>query len=624
MRVEFDGSFDAWRTAARRLLADGVPPERIAWEAAGAGALAGAVQPSFDGLGSAGAGGRVPAGDPRVSRRFLLLARMVACHRDPERWALLYRALWRHAAGEPHLPSLVTDPDVYPLIIMARSVRRAAHKMKAFVRFREVVEDGRSAYVAWFEPAHPVLEATAPFFVRRFRSMRWSILTPDRCAHWDGQTLRFTPGATRAAAPTGDQLEELWRAYYAHIFNPARLNRRAMQAEMPRRYWANLPEAELIDGLARGAPRRVAEMLSQSLAAPEAVPEDCRPATPLPALRHAGWSPVHDPGLAAARARADRAGAPAAQGMVTPAGQRLLTGVAGWTDPTLTTGEVFYPAGVENAEDRLRFYAGRFPVVEVDSTYYALPTREMAVHWAARTPAHFVFDVKAHGLMTGHGADVRRLPDWLRRAVPRTALRGGRLYGHHLPVELLDEVWRRFLGALEPLCAAGKLGAVLLQFPRWFTPSRASARWLREARERLTDVAGAVELRHRSWMAGRVAERTLGLLRELDLTHVVVDGPQGMESSMPRVVEVTSPRLAVFRLHGRRRETWETRNDPATERYRYLYGAEELDEHRRAVLELSERKASAIHIIYNNCHGNYAVTNAAELTLRLLTSEAPR
>jgi probable DNA metabolism protein len=618
VQVAFDGSFEGWRDAARRLLAGRVPPERVVWEPAGGAP----TQAAFEGLDYPPGERSVPTGDPRVSRRFLLLARMVACHRDPGRWTSLYRVLWRHASGEPQILSLVTDPEVYPLLLMARSVRRAAHKMKAFVRFREVKTEGDPdpAYVAWFEPAHAVLEATAPFFVRRFRSMRWSILTPDRCAHWDRTTLRFTSGADRSAAPSDDQLERLWRTYYAHIFNPARLNRRAMQAEMPKRYWANLPEAALIDSLARGAPRRMADMLARTHAPPEPLPEECRPAAPLPGLLEPGWDPVYDPGLAVAKARGDRAGAAAPAGLRTPAGGSILIGVAGWTDPTLTRGTAFYPPGVETAEDRLRYYASRLPIVEVDSTYYALPTRGMAVEWVARTPDRFVFDVKAHGLMTGHGADVRRLPDWLRRALPRDGATGGRLYGKDLPAELRGEVWRRFLDALEPLRAAGKLGAILLQFPRWFTPSRASARFLADARERLSQVVGAVEFRHRAWMTGRVAARTLALLEELDLAHVVVDGPQGMESSLPRIPAVTSPRLALLRLHGRRVETWEARNDPATERYRYLYDDDEIAEHLRTVLELSERKERAIHIIYNNCHGNYAVTNAAELSFRLLQS----
>jgi uncharacterized protein YecE (DUF72 family) len=179
-------------------------------------------------------------------------------------------------------------------------------------------------------------------------------------------------------------------------------------------------------------------------------------------------------------------------------------------------------------------------------------------------------------------------------------------------------VWLRFLHALEPLRSAGKLGAILLQFPRWFTPSRRSAAWLRRARERLGDLPGAVELRQRDWMSPRLADRTLGLLRELELAYVVVDGPQGLESSMPHRSAVTSDRLAVYRLHGRRQDTWEARNDPATERYRYLYGEDELKEHLERLLELSAAKERAVHVVYNNCHGNYGITNAFELGRLLL------
>ncbi len=614
--VRFEADFESWRRHARRLLTHGTPPESVHWEPSDV--PQGVLQSS-----SPESGSGPPTIAPRVSARFLHVARLVACHRNPTRWTLLYRALWRQTGDEPHLLALATDPDVAALYGMARAVKRAAHKMKAFVRFRSVESElaGGMVYVAWFEPAHLVVEATAPFFARRFRSMRWSILTPDRCAHWDGATLRFSPGASRAAAPTDDALEELWRTYYANAFNPARLNPSAMRSEMPQRYWRNLPESRLIAGLSRDAPRRLANMLSQTLQPPEPLPADLAATEPPPATP-AGRDPTHDPGVRAARARLQSVAANAPTGMRTPGGTTLYVGVAGWTDATLTAGGVFYPRGVENAEDRLRYYAARYPIVEVDATYYSMPTRAMAVEWARRTPDGFVFDVKAHGLMTGHGADVRRLPDWLRRELPRTT--GERLYGRDLPAELLDEVWRRFLGALEPLREAGKLGAILLQFPRWFTPSRESAAALAACRTRLGQCVGAVELRHHSWMTGRLAERTPALLSDLDLAYVVVDGPQGMESSMPPALAVTSPRLAVMRLHGRRTETWEARNHPATERYRYLYDEEELAEHLRRILELSHDKANALHIIYNNCHGNYAVTNAAELTWLLLEGRADR
>jgi probable DNA metabolism protein len=609
-QVVFDGSLPGWREEARGLLAESVPPAEVEWMGSDAhqGALA---------LGSDRATRRWRSlARPMVPRGFLRLAGDVACYRHPGRWDALYRALWRLTRGEPHLLALAADPDVQPLLAMASAVRRAAHKMQAFVRFRSVGAGEDLVYVAWFEPAHYVVERTAPFFARRFAAMRWSILTPDGSAYWDRRSLRFGPGVSRGAAPADDELESLWRTYYAGAFNPARLNLAAMRAEMPKRYWSNLPEATLVPELVRRAPQRVAAMLAQRDQPAEPLPDDCQPVSPAPAPLTPGWDPVHDPGLAAARARAERARRAAPQGLATPHGSRILIGAAGWTDPTLTATTAFYPAGIDSPETRLRYYASCFPLAEVDATYYAMPTRGMAVQWAARTPDGFTFDVKAHGLMTGHSADARRLPDWLRRALPQPA--GERVSGRALPGELLDEVWLRFLHALEPLRSAGKLGAILLQFPRWFTPSRRSAGWLRRARERLGDVPGAVELRQRDWMSPRLADRTLGLLRELELAYVVVDGPQGLESSMPHRAAVTSDRLAVYRLHGRRRDTWEARNDPATERYRYLYSEEELREQLERVLELSAAKDRAVHVVYNNCHGNYGVTNALELGRLLL------
>ena len=585
----------------------------------------------------------------RVPREFLRLATAVSCHRDPRRWDDLYRVLWRLTHGEPSLLDVATDPDVHRVSAMYRAVRRAAHKMKAFVRFRVVASDDASdaaRYVAWFEPAHDVTERVAPFFARRFHAMCWSILTPDRCVHWDRSSLVFTAGLPRSAAPHEDALEELWRTYYANVFNPARLNLDAMRAEMPQRYWRELPEARLVRDLAREAPRRVAAMIAQSSGPAEPMPDELRATSevgatpPRPAaigalagqraaprardLEQPGeWDPVHDPGTLAAARRARRVSVRAPQG-VTLGDGRVLVGAAGWTDPTLTAPGVFYPHDVATPEDRLRYYASRYPLVEVDSTYYALPSRGMAAAWAARTPAHFTFDVKAHALMTGHGADVRQLPDWLRRALPgRAGSSDARLYARDLPAELRDEVWRRFLDALEPLRAAGKLGAVLLQFPRWFQPSRESAATLRLARERLGDVVGAVELRHRSWMEGRIGARTLALLRDLDLAYVMVDAPQGMESSMPPTVAITSGRLAVVRLHGRRRATWEARNDPATERYRYLYDRAELAEWTSRFPDIAQR-TQGVHVVCNNCHANYGTTNVDEITSMLIEADELR
>ena len=185
------------------------------------------------------------------------LAEDVVCHRDGERFALLYELLWRITHGERELLSVASDPLVHRLQRMEKSVRRDMHKMTAFLRFRQIADDGGERYVAWFEPEHHILRRIADFFVGRFAAMRWSILTPRGAMHWDGKELTFSGGVSRNDAPAGDALEDWWRAYYRATFNPARANLAAMQAEMPKKYWRNMPEADLIPGLLAeaGGPR---------------------------------------------------------------------------------------------------------------------------------------------------------------------------------------------------------------------------------------------------------------------------------------------------------------------------------------------------------------------------------
>lgn len=258
-QITFASTFTAWQKAARRALRDGVEPGSIHWQELGA------VQPSLGMFDEEDNRGTDAAANYRVPRAFLDIARRVACHRDPQRWALLYRTLFRLTHGETHLLEVTVDPDIHRLMQMDKAIRHDVHKMRAFVRFRAVTaEDGEPWYVAWFEPAHHIVELNAPFFSDRFASMRWSILTPDRCAHWDGLKVHFTGGLTRNEAPKDDVVESLWRQYYAHIFNPARVKIHAMQAEMPKRYWKNLPEAELIPVLIREAPARVEAMVARS------------------------------------------------------------------------------------------------------------------------------------------------------------------------------------------------------------------------------------------------------------------------------------------------------------------------------------------------------------------------
>ena len=330
--------------------------------------------------------------------------------------------------------------------------------------------------------------------------------------------------------------------------------------------------------------------------------------------------PTHDPGSARAALRL-RDVEPPPRAELRDRERRIRVGIAAWTEPTLVKPGVFYPAGISSAEQRLRHYSSRFSLAEVDSTYYALPARQMAELWVERTPDDFVFDVKAHALMTDHPTETRRLPRILRDALPPEHADKARVYAKDLPAEILDEVWRLFREALEPLHTSGKLGVVLLQYPRWFVPSRANADALVAARDRLGGLPMAVEFRHRSWLSGRMAQRTPEFLSEHDIPMVIVDAPPGMQSSLPAMPTVTSSRLAIVRLHGRREETWEQRNEITSERYRYLYDESELSEWVDPVLDVSAQVPET-HVIFNNCYGNYAPTNAIEFAALLQAARA--
>ncbi len=323
----------------------------------------------------------------------------------------------------------------------------------------------------------------------------------------------------------------------------------------------------------------------------------------------------HDPGPEAAAVLAEEV-ADAARAPLHVGDATVRIGTASWTDPTMTRPGVFYPPGADSAEERLRYYASRFPVVEVDATYYALPTRQMGELWLERTPPEFTFDVKAHALMTGQPSEVKRLPKLIRESLPGELQSKARIYARDLPSRLRDEIWEQFRDALMPLHSAGKLGAVFLQFPRWFFPSNESRETILEARQRLGDIPMAVEFRHASWVNEKNAERTLRFLREHDVAFVMVDAPQGMRSSLPPLTAVTSPRLAVVRFHGRRAETWEASGIPVVERFRYLYSRDELSEWVPRVQEASA-EASDVHILMNNCYANYGATNALEIASML-------
>lgn len=264
--LEGRGAFDEWRDAARSLLVDRVVPDQVRWQLSGEGGdLFGALLPEETPV-EAPSGTVVPKG-------FIEAAEAAICHSDPDRFSLLYRILWR-LQGERALLQVRSDPDVADLTRLIKNVRRDSHKMKAFVRFREVeaVNAGRRRFVAWFEPEHFIVVRTAGFFQRRFTDMDWLIATPKGSAAWNGQELK-TSHEPAARPQAEDETDELWRTYFANIFNPARVKIRAMQSEMPKKYWKNMPEASLIPDLIAGAERRVQEMAAREASRPPAFHE---------------------------------------------------------------------------------------------------------------------------------------------------------------------------------------------------------------------------------------------------------------------------------------------------------------------------------------------------------------
>jgi uncharacterized protein YecE (DUF72 family) len=290
-----------------------------------------------------------------------------------------------------------------------------------------------------------------------------------------------------------------------------------------------------------------------------------------------------------------------------------LVGTASWTDRTLLESG-WYPPDVTTAEERLRYYASRFPVVEVDSTYYAPPAEQTARLWAARTPASFTFDVKAFSLLTGHPTRPTALYKDLRDSVPSGKKN---LYLKDVEPKVVDQVWERFVSALLPLDEADKLGAVLFQFPRWFPISKDNKHYILECKRRAWPLRISVEFRNRTWMSEENREETLDFLRSYAIPYVCVDMPQGHPSSIPPVAAATAD-LGIVRFHGRS-DKWDSPN--IYEKYGYFYSPEELKEWAPKVCELA-RETSSTHVLMNNCAGNNAQVNAGQLMDMLETMPA--
>ena len=283
----------------------------------------------------------------------------------------------------------------------------------------------------------------------------------------------------------------------------------------------------------------------------------------------------------------------------------IQVGTAGWTDKTLIDSG-WYPPDASTPEKRLRYYARQFPLVEVDSVYYALPAKQNAEAWAARTPARFTFNIKAFSLFTTHPTPVRTLPADLREAVAKAGK--DRVYLKDVDPEVAGQAWDRFLAALEPLREAGKLGAILLQFPPWFPISRSNKEYIVACVERIAPRRACVEFRNHTWMTEDNQKETLEFLSAHNLPYVCVDMPQGYPNSIPPVLAATSD-LAVIRMHGHS-DKWESKD--IQERFGYRYSDEELAKWAGNVQRLAE-DAAETHVVFNNCYRDYAQVNGRQL-----------
>jgi len=289
----------------------------------------------------------------------------------------------------------------------------------------------------------------------------------------------------------------------------------------------------------------------------------------------------------------------------------IKIGTCSWTDPTLTETDLFYPSEKMTAEERLGFYAEHFPIVEVDSTYYAPPSEKVAGLWVERTPPEFTFDIKAFRLLTQHPTPPKSLWKHIREKLPEDQAEKNNVYMRDLPRDLQAEAVAAFRDALMPLHSAGKLGVVLFQLPPFVYPNRGSFGYLKWVAEHLEDFQLAVEFRNGRWLDEENMTDTLDFLERHSLAYVCVDEPQGFKSSVPPVVAVTAP-VAEVRFHGRNEENWEKKGISAAERFRYDYNKEELSEWLPRVEAMAE-SADEVHALMNNCYSDYGIRSARYL-----------
>jgi len=300
----------------------------------------------------------------------------------------------------------------------------------------------------------------------------------------------------------------------------------------------------------------------------------------------------------------------------------IKVGTASWTDPTLIKSKRFYPPGCSSAEARLRFYATQFPLVEVDSSYYAMPNATNSVLWAERTPDDFTFNIKAFRLFTGHQTDRAMFPKDMQGALPQNGKKN--LYYRQVPGDVLQELWRRYLEAVQPLRAAGKLGAVHFQFAPWLVNNTEGRKHVEHCADVMDGYIVAVEFRHESWFANTERRaRTLAFERERQLVNVIVDEPQGAINSIPAVWEITNDELALLRLHGRNHATWNIQGTTASsDRFNYDYNDDELDGLATQIYEISQAVAQT-HVVFNNNFEDQGQRNARTMDGMLSRLDLP-
>jgi uncharacterized protein YecE (DUF72 family) len=287
----------------------------------------------------------------------------------------------------------------------------------------------------------------------------------------------------------------------------------------------------------------------------------------------------------------------------------ILIGTASWTDKSLLKSG-WYPKGADSADERLRYYSSQFPLVEVDSTYYFPPSEKNSELWVERTPKDFTFNIKAFSLLTQHPTKTEAIYKDLDVPDKRN------VYAKDLRAEVVNEVWDRFLSALQPLHDAGKLGALLFQFPPWFIIGRKNRDYILECAKRSAPIPILVEFRHKSWLSERNRNETLEFLEGHGLAYVCVDMPQGFKSSVPPVIAATAD-LAAMRFHGHNDAEWESGS--VQRRFKYLYSDKELRRWAPKVHDLAA-EAKTTHVLMNNCYRSYAQQNASELA-ELLKAE---